>query len=82
MNNLFSKSANRLLEKSSNTPDKNLMAIQRLLQVILKEQRLQRGDLSDLKLMVNKVLIDKHLQMQVDEYFTENSEDPPELEDK
>ncbi len=36
---------------------------------IQTELRHQRQDNIDLKLMINKLLIDKHLQTQVDEYF-------------
>ncbi len=68
MNNFIFKSASRLTKNSSIQQD-NLMAVQKLLQVILKEQRHQRSDLNDLKLMVNKVLLDKHLQMEVDDFY-------------
>ncbi len=73
MNNLFSKSANRLLEKSSNKLEADLIYVSRQLAFIQSEQRAQRADLQDVKRMINKLLIDKHLQMQVDEYFTEDS---------
>ncbi len=75
MNNLFSKSSKRLLEKSSNARLEDLIAIQRLLQIILKEQRHQRSDLKTVNDKLDRLLIDKHLQMQVDEYFKENPED-------
>ncbi len=52
------------------------------LNMILTEQRCQRADLKDIKLMIDKLLVDKHLQMQVDEYFEEDKPEPPELEDK
>ncbi len=39
------------------------------LDMIQAELRHQRQDNVDIKLMLNKLLIDKHLQMQVDEYF-------------
>ncbi len=68
MNNLFSKSANRLLEKSSIPLEKIL----RLIKLALLEQRHQRSDLKDISLKLEKLLIDKHLQMQVDEYFKED----------
>ncbi len=71
MNNLFFKSANRLI-KNDSTPLDNLIRNQNL---ILREQRHQRSDLRDIKLMIDKLLIDKHLQMQVDEYFKDN--EPP-----
>ncbi len=49
--------------------------------LILREQRHQRSDLKDVKLMLDKLLIDKHLQMQVDEYFEEDSVHSPEKEE-
>ncbi len=77
MNNFIFKSPKRLIKNSSSDLD---YSIHRQLSLLLKEQRLQRSDLKDIKLMINKVLIDKHLQNQVDTYF----EDIPdnELEDK
>ncbi len=68
MNNLFSKSANRLLEKSSI----NLETLDRRLEFIQTEMRHQRSDLRDISRKIERLLIDKHLQMQVDEYFTDN----------
>ncbi len=47
----------------------------RKLEAIQTELRHQRQDNKDMKLMLNKLLIDKHLQMQVDEYFKEDEED-------
>ncbi len=58
---------------------KDLDDLMRLLNLVLAEQRFQRGDLKDIKLMINKLLIDDHLQNQVDTYFEDN---PNELEDK
>ncbi len=72
MNRFIFKSANGLIKNASGNLDNSL-------KMLLAEQRHQRSDLQDLKLMVNKLLVDKHLQMQVDEYFQEN---PSELEDK
>ncbi len=43
---------------------------------MMREQRLQRQDLQDIKRMVNKVLIEKHLQMEVDDYFDKQDERP------
>ncbi len=40
--------------------------------LLLMEQRHQRADLKDIRLMINKLLISKHLQNQVDEYFEED----------
>ncbi len=73
MNNFIFKSANRLIKNSSVIKvDLMGLCLQHLDQV-LKEQRHQRSDLQDLKLMINKLLVDKHLQMQVDEYFQDNA---------
>ncbi len=71
MNNLFSKSANRLLEKSSI----HLPTLERQLGMLLTEQRKQRGDLQTINNKLDRIMVDKHLQMQVDEYF--NDEDSP-----
>ncbi len=71
MNNLFSKSANRLLEKSSI----NIGTLERQLGMLLTEQRKQRGDLKTINDKLDKIMVDKHLQMQVDEYFKDN--EPP-----
>ncbi len=54
----------------------DLVALNRDVLMLLREQRLQRSDLKDIKLMINKVLIDKHLQDQVDNYFEENPDEP------
>ncbi len=70
MNNFIFKSRTGLTKNSSI----NLGILDRSLQFILKEQRHQRTDLQDIKRMLNKLLIDKHLQMQVDEYFKDNTE--------
>ncbi len=53
------------------------------LQNIQLEQRHQRQDLKDIKLMLNKLLVDDHLQQQVDTYFDrEDNPDTPPIEDK
>ncbi len=75
MNNFIFKSANRLIKNESAN-------LANLIEILLREQRHQRSDLQDIKLMINKLLIDKHLQMQVDEYFQENPEDTPQNEDQ
>ncbi len=69
MNNLFFKSANRLIKNSPITLD-NLIAN---MGVIQAQNRALRQDLVDVKGMLNRLLIDKHLQMQVDEYFEHDS---------
>ncbi len=43
------------------------------LKIIQNQNRFIRQDLNDVKLMLNKLLIDKHLQSQVDDYFEETS---------
>ncbi len=70
MNNLFFKSANRLIKNSPITLA-NLMG---KLDMIQTEQRAQRQDLKDISLKIQKLMIDKHLQMQVDEYFEGDAE--------
>ncbi len=50
------------------------------LESIQKELRHQRQDHKDMSLKLEKLLIDKHLQMQVDEYFEDKPEDIPEKE--
>ncbi len=69
MNNFIFKSANRLIKNSPITLD-HLMAN---MGVVQAQNRALRQDLVDVKLMLNKLLIDKHLQMQVDEYFEHDS---------
>ncbi len=68
MNNFIFKSANRLIKNSSTTKG-DLIYISRQIDFCLQEQRHQRSDLNDIKGMLNRLLVDKHLQMQVDEYF-------------
>jgi len=73
MNNFIFKSANRLTKNSSiSTGDYRLNAILKQIGFVLTEQRMQRSDLKDVNLKLEKLLIDKHLQMQVDEYFTKD----------
>ncbi len=67
MTNFIFKSANRLIKNSPLTSDE-IMTRLRLIQI---ELRHQRQDNKDIKLMLNKLLVDKHLQSQVDEYFEE-----------
>ncbi len=75
MNNLFFKSDNRLIKNSSITTG-NLM--DKIL-VVQAQLRALREDNKQMSLKIEKLLIDKHLQMQVDEYFTEHdSEDSTE----
>ncbi len=71
MNHFIFKSANRLIKNES--PN-----LGHLIDIVLTEQRHQRSDLHDIKIMINKLLLDKHLQMQVDEFFHEGES----IEDK
>ncbi len=71
MNNFILKSANRLIKNDSI----NVLGIV-LFKVsnIQDELRHQRSEHKDIMLMLNKLLIDRHLQMQVDKYFEEDTE--------
>ncbi len=69
MTNFIFKSANRLIKNSPLTEG----YIMTKLEMIQKELRHQRQDNKDIKLMLNKLLVDEHLQQQVDKYFTEDS---------
>ncbi len=62
MNHFIFKSRTGLIKNESTN-------LGNLMELFLKEQRHQRSDLHDIKIMVNKLLIDKHLEMQVDKYF-------------
>ncbi len=77
MTNFIFKSPRRLV-KNSPIPEPIL---DKLL-IIQGQNRHLRQDLVDVKRMLNRLLINKHLQMQVDNYFGEdNSEDIPEKGD-
>ncbi len=67
MTNFIFKSANRLIKNSPLTEGYLLTK----LESIQKELRHQRQDHKDMSLKLEKLLIDKHMQMQVDEYFDE-----------
>ncbi len=74
MNNFIFKSPRRLIKNSS----LDLVSIiAKNVDFLLKEQRCQRYDLKILHEKLDKLLVDKHLQMQVDEYFTEDKQHPP-----
>ncbi len=73
MTNFIFKSANRLIKNSPLT-EGYLMT---KLESIQKELRHQRQDHIDMSLKLEKLLIDKHLQMQVDNYFERDDEDNP-----
>ncbi len=68
MTNFIFKSPKRLI-KNSPTPD----AVLGQLKIVQSQNRYLRQDMVDIKLMLNKLLIDKHLQMQVDNYFQDES---------
>ncbi len=72
MNNFIFKSANRLIKNSPITVRDLIFK----LDSIQLELRHQRQDNQDIKRMLNRLLIDKHLQMQVDEYFDQKPGDP------
>ncbi len=70
MNNFIFKSPRRLVKNSSIS----LGILDRRLELIQTEMRHQRSDLHDITGMLNRLLIDKHLQMQVDNYFDRDFE--------
>ncbi len=79
MTNFLFKSASRL---SKNSPI-HLGILDRRLEFIQTEMRHQRSDLRELSQKMDRLLIDKHLQFQVDDYFDEKETSPQtELEDK
>ncbi len=69
MNNFIFKSPKRLIKNSSLDLDTRM-------DLVLKEQRHQRYDLKVINDKLDKLLVDKHLQMQVDEYFNEDDKEP------
>ncbi len=71
MTNFIFKSANRLIKNSPLTEGYLLVK----LEAIQKELRHQRQDHKDMSLKLERLLIDKHLQMQVDNYFDEDKSD-------
>ncbi len=70
MTNFIFKSPRRLIKNVDNTPEVNLILGQ--LKVVQTQERLLRQDMVDIKGMLNRLLIDKHLQTQVDDYFKDN----------
>ncbi len=77
MNNFIFKSSKGLIKNSSQNLDTRM-------DLLLREQRHQRSDLQEVLKRLEKLMIDKHLQMQVDEYFEEEARATAghELEDK
>ncbi len=76
MTNFIFKSTNGLIKNLTETSD-NLM---KRVNLVLAEQRFQRSDLKDIKLMINRLLVDKHLTDQANEYFEDSPQN--DLEDK
>jgi len=74
MTNFIFKSANRLIKNSPLTEGYILTK----LESIQMELRHQRQDHKDMSLKLEKLLIDKHLQMQVDNYFEDDQNNIPE----
>ncbi len=74
MTNFIFKSASGLIKNKSI----DLGDVMYRLNVMQEQLRMLRSDNHEISLKLEKLLIDKHLQMQADEYFTENdSEDSP-----
>ncbi len=69
--NLLFKSPRRLVKNSPLTEGYLMTKLEN----IQKELRHARQDNKDIKLMINKLLVDKHLQMQVDKYFDDDIEE-------
>ncbi len=65
MTNFIFKSANRLIKNSPLTEGYLMVKLEN----IQRELRHQRQDHKDMSLKLERLLIDKHLQMQVDNYF-------------
>ncbi len=70
MNNFIFKSANRLIKNSPIT----LATVMHQMTIVQGQNRHLRQDMVDIKLMLNKLLIDKHLQSQVDDWFEKGEE--------
>ncbi len=66
-----------LLSKSPETYEKLTFKIE----MLLTEQRHQRGDLATIKRQLHTIINHMNLQKQVDEYFDKDTEDIPEVED-
>ncbi len=72
MTNFIFKSANRLTKNSSIN---NVNLLDKLL-VMQQQLRLLRSDLASVNGKLDRLLVDKHLQMQVDDYYKQGSGDP------
>ncbi len=73
MNKLFFKSANRLIKINSADLGNLIEDYLKQVKIIQEQNRYLRQDCKDINGKLDRLLIDKHLQMQVDEYFTEDS---------
>ncbi len=69
MTNFIFKSSRRLIK---NVPISNANLNERL-KMIQSELRHQRQDNIDIMRMLNKLLIDKHLQMEVDDFYEKSN---------
>ncbi len=69
MTNFIFKSASRLIK---NSPITEGYIVQKLEHIQI-ELRHQRSDHREMSLKLEKLLIDKHLQMQVDNYFEDDA---------
>ncbi len=78
MNNFIFKSASRL---TKNSPISNANLYDKLL-VMQSQLRLLRSDLVSVNGKLDRLLIDKHLQMQVDDYYRDQPETPPPSRDQ
>ncbi len=74
MNNFIFKSPRRLIKNSSLTLEDLLTKML----VMQSQLRMLREDNQNISRKLDKLLIDKHLQMQVDEYFKDDQNDIPE----
>ncbi len=63
-----------LLSKSPETYEK----LNTLIQILLTEQRHQRGDLATIKRQLHTLINRGNLQKEVDEYFEDQAKDIPE----
>ncbi len=71
MTNFIFKSPKGLIKNESI----HLGLLDKRLQYMQTEMRHQRADLRDINHKLDRLLVDKHLQMQVDEYFKEDDEE-------
>ncbi len=67
-----------LLSKSPETFEK----LNHKIQMLLNEQKLQRGDLATIKRQLHTLINSSNLQKQVDDYYPEDSEESGENSDR